>query len=132
MSTPASLVREFHEAFGVPIRTTPDLDVPERDLRRRLLAEETNEADFAIAFGDLPGAAQELADIVYVAYGAALTFGIDLDAVIAEVHRANMAKLGPDGTPVYREDGKVLKPEGWKAPDVVSVLAGSAGDSGTP
>jgi hypothetical protein len=73
--------------------------------------------------GDLQGIAQELADVVYVAYGTALTYGIPLDAVLAEVHRANMSKLDADGKPLLRDDGKVLKSELYRAPDVAAVLA---------
>lgn len=57
-----------------------------------------------------------------MAYGTALVHGIDLDAVIAEIHRANMTKLGPDGRPLLRADGKVLKGEHYRAPDVAGVL----------
>ena len=55
-------------------------------------------------------------------YGTAAVHGIDLDAVIAEVHRANMSKLGPDGRPVLRADGKVLKGDCYTPPDVAAVL----------
>ena len=72
--------------------------------------------------GDLVGIADALADIVYVAYGTALTYGIDLDAVLHEVHRSNMSKLGSDGKPLIREDGKVLKSERYFPPDIESVL----------
>lgn len=115
-------VMEFHEAFGVPVRYTPKADIPERDLRVNLVLEEVSEFCRASVDLDIVGMAQELADIVYVAYGAALTHGIDLDAVIAEVHRANMDKLGPEGKPILREDGKVLKPEGWQPPRIAEVL----------
>ena len=57
--------------------------------------------------GDLVGIADALADIVYVVYGTALTYGLDLDAVLREVHRSNMSKLGSDGKPLIRDDGKV-------------------------
>jgi predicted HAD superfamily Cof-like phosphohydrolase len=66
--------------------------------------------------------ARELADVVYVAYGTAVTYGIDLDAVLVEIHRANMSKLGPGGVPVVR-DGKVVKSEGFRPPDVAAVLS---------
>lgn len=66
--------------------------------------------------------ADALADIVYVAYGTALTYGIDLDAVLQEVHRSNMSKLGPDGRPILREDGKVLKGPGYFPPAIGEVL----------
>ena len=67
--------------------------------------------------GRLAELARELADVVYVAYGTAITHGIDLDAVIAEVHRANMSKLDVDGRPVVR-DGKVQKGPNFRPPDL--------------
>lgn len=72
--------------------------------------------------GPLDRLAHELADVVYVAYGTALVHGIDLDAVLAEIHRSNMTKIGPDGSVSRREDGKVLKGEHYEAPDVPGVL----------
>lgn len=60
--------------------------------------------------------------MVYLAYGTAAEYGIDLDAVLAEVHRANMSKLGPDGRPALREDGKVLKGDCYRPPQVADVL----------
>jgi len=61
--------------------------------------------------------------IVYVAYGAAIVYGIDLDAVFAEVHRSNMTKLDADGRVIYREDGKVLKSDRYTPPDIAGVLS---------
>lgn len=123
MSTPAECVRAFHLAFALPAREQPSQLEPDlAALRQRLLDEEVAEVGAAVAGGDLAAIAQELADVVYVAYGTALTYGIDLDAVIAEVHRANMSKLGPDGQPVYRADGKVAKGPNYQPPDVASVL----------
>ncbi|MER6571987.1 MazG nucleotide pyrophosphohydrolase domain-containing protein [Streptomyces sp. NPDC001093] len=124
MSTsPADLVREFHRAFGLDARTTPAEVDPELAAHRgELLAEEAAEvAEVAVA-GPLDKLAHELADVVYVAYGTALVHGIDLDQVIAEIHRANMSKLGPDGQVARRADGKVLKGEHYRAPDVSAVL----------
>lgn len=120
----ADLVREFHETFGLPMRDSPRLaHWPLAATRQRLLEDEVNEVDEAAKGGDLPGIAQELADVVYVAYGTALTYGIDLDAVLAEVHRANMSKLDADGEPILRADGKVLKSALYRAPDIAAVLA---------
>ncbi|WP_251095207.1 MazG nucleotide pyrophosphohydrolase domain-containing protein [Streptomyces sp. Caat 7-52] len=124
MSTsPARLVREFHHAFGLDARSTPAEVSPELAAHRgELLAEEASEvAEVAVA-GPLDRLAHELADVVYVAYGTALVHGIDLDEVIAEIHRANMSKLGPDGQVARRADGKVLKGEHYRAPDVSAVL----------
>ncbi|GGM98952.1 MazG nucleotide pyrophosphohydrolase domain-containing protein [Streptomyces fuscichromogenes] len=122
-SSPARLVREFHHAFGLDVRTTPAEVSPELAAHRgELLAEEAAEVAEVAVEGPLDRLAHELADVVYVAYGTALVHGIDLDAVLAEIHRANMSKLGPDGQVARRADGKVLKGEHYRAPDVSAVL----------
>lgn len=120
----AAAMREFHTAFNLPQRDTPSADVEPRlaDLRHTLLCDEVRELGGAAFLKDLVGVAQELADVVYVAYGTALTYGIDLDAVLAEVHRANMSKLQADGTPRMRKDGKVLKSDLYETPDIARVL----------
>ncbi|MET8951927.1 MazG nucleotide pyrophosphohydrolase domain-containing protein [Streptomyces sp. NPDC004393] len=121
--SPASLVREFHLAFGLDARTVPTEVSPELAAHRgELLAEEAAEVAEVAVTGPLDRLAHELADLVYVAYGTALVHGVDLDAVIAEIHRANMTKIGPDGTVARREDGKVLKGDHYRAPDVSAVL----------
>ncbi|MFD3583018.1 MazG nucleotide pyrophosphohydrolase domain-containing protein [Streptomyces sp. NPDC058683] len=122
-SSPARLVREFHHTFGLDARTTPAEVSPELAAHRgELLAEEAAEVAEVAVDGPLDRLAHELADVVYVAYGTALVHGIDLDAVIAEIHRSNMSKLGPDGQVARRADGKVLKGEHYRAPDVSAEL----------
>ncbi|MFF0789046.1 MazG nucleotide pyrophosphohydrolase domain-containing protein [Streptomyces spiralis] len=122
-SSPADLVREFHRAFGLDVRSTPTRVSPELGAHRgELLAEEAAEVAEVSAGGPLDRLAHELADVVYVAYGTALVHGIDLDQVIAEIHRSNMTKLGPDGQVTRRADGKVLKGDHYEAPDVSAVL----------
>ena len=121
--SPASLVREFHRAFGLDARAVPTEVSPQLAAHRgELLAEEAAEVAEVSVTGPLDRLAHELADVVYVAYGTALVHGIDLDAVIAEIHRANMTKLGPDGTVARRADGKVLKGDHYRAPDVSEIL----------
>ncbi|MFD4556137.1 MazG nucleotide pyrophosphohydrolase domain-containing protein [Streptomyces sp. NPDC058469] len=122
-SSPADLVREFHLAFGLDARRTPTEVAPDLAAHRgELLAEEAAEVAEVSVSGPLDRLAHELADVVYVAYGTALVHGVDLDAVIAEIHRANMTKIGPDGEVARRADGKVLKGEHYEAPDVSGVL----------
>ncbi|MFJ5772596.1 MazG nucleotide pyrophosphohydrolase domain-containing protein [Streptomyces sp. NPDC093094] len=122
-SSPAALVREFHEAFGLDARSTPAEVAPDlAEHRGELLAEEAAEVAEVSVSGPLDRLAHELADVVYVAYGTALVHGVDLDEVIAEIHRSNMTKLGPDGQVARRADGKVLKGEHYEAPDVSAVL----------
>ena len=121
----AGLVLAFHEAFGLTSSPVPSLDVPAElaALRLRLIDEEVGELHDAVARGDLVAIADALADITYVVYGAGLSYGIDVDAVVDEVHRANMSKLDEDGQAVRREDGKVLKSARYVPPDVARVLA---------
>ena len=115
-------VKDFHIAFGQRVGEKPELpDTKERTLRMKLLAEEMYEYTVAENENDLVEVADALADIIYIACGTAVSYGIPLDKVFAEVHRSNMAKL-VDGKPLYREDGKVMKPEGWTPPDVEGVL----------
>lgn len=122
--TPGALVLEFHQAFNLPVAYEPTVDVPPElvKLRADLLAEELSELNDAIERRDLQGIADALADAAYVLFGTALTFGIDLDVALAEVHRANMSKLGADGRPVLRGDGKVLKGPGYRPPNMELAL----------
>lgn len=120
----AVALNEFHMAFSLPIRETPGIGIDEdlAKLRVALLEEEVTEFVTASADRDLIGIADALADIVYVAYGTALTYGIDLNQVLHEVHRSNMSKLGRDGKPILRSDGKVIKSEQYFRPDITSIL----------
>jgi len=126
-------VRNFHVAFGQKVGEKPELpndgrnfNDKERMLRRKLLLEEMNEYMEAENDNDIVEIADALADIIYIACGTAVAYGIPLDDVFEEVHASNMAKL-VDGKPIYREDGKVLKPEGWQPPDIKGVLKRSHG-----
>ena len=116
-------VKDFHIAFGQRVGQSPLIpeDYNERDLRINLLEEEFKEYMNAEEKNDITEIADALADIIYIACGTAVSYGIPLDEVFTEVHRSNMAKL-VDGKPIYREDGKVMKPAGWTPPDVAGVL----------
>lgn len=117
-------VRKFHWKFNIPIASKPmHLSTPRRDLRVRLLQEEMNELRAAVDGGSVEDVADALADIVYIAIGTSLEYGIDLRTVWKEVHGSNMRKTGGG----KRADGKVLKPKGWKGPDIRSAL--SKGDA---
>ncbi|PRX63621.1 putative HAD superfamily Cof-like phosphohydrolase [Nonomuraea fuscirosea] len=124
---PMRRVAEFREVFdGVAEAGRPEV----AEQRRTLLVEEAGEAAEALTElakalrtgGDPLGAyqavAKELADVLYVTYGAADALGIDLPAVFVEVHRSNMSKLDADGRVLRRADGKVLKGAGYRPPDL--------------
>lgn len=129
-----SLVRNFHRAFDIspPSALTVD-DVLK--LRDKLIAEETLEVHGAVE--ELRNARspeelleakahllKELADLLYVTFGFAELFNLPLDEAFVEVHLNNMSKLGPSGKPIRREDGKVLKPEGFKECDLRPLIQG--------
>tara|TARA_B100000900_G_C20588330_1_gene720581 strand:- start:1140 stop:1616 length:477 start_codon:yes stop_codon:yes gene_type:complete len=117
------LVGDFMEAFGQRVElepTWPDFDT--RELRLELIAEELDELSDAVADRDMIEIADALTDLLYVVYGAGHAFGIDLDECFREVHASNMSKLGPDGRPIHREDGKVMKGPGYFKPDLENIL----------
>ena len=117
------MVKEFMETFGQDVKTNPEFpDADTCHLRLELIAEELEELYDAMAEKDIVGVADALTDILYVTYGAGHAFGINLDDCFAEVQRSNMSKLGEDGKPIYRDDGKVLKGPNYSEPDLKSVL----------
>lgn len=113
-----TLVREFHETFGHPTDPREVLF-----LRRRLIDEEFKEVMHELRSPvHKAELAKELADLLYVVYGTAEAYDIPLDAVFTEVHASNMSKVGDDGQPVRRDDGKVLKGPNYRKADVAKVL----------
>lgn len=122
---PQEMVLEFHRTYGLGIGESPSILNRTQDLidlRLRLIDEEVQELKDGLAAGDLIEVADALGDLLYVTYGAAIVFGIDLDAVVKEIHRSNMTKLGEDGKPIVREDGKILKGPHFEDPKLVRVL----------
>lgn len=122
MKTMFEMVRDFHTAFGQRVGTKPELpDANERLLRMNLMTEEYREYNNAEANNDMTNLAVELADIIYIACGTAVSYGIPLDEVFNDIHQANMNKL-IDGKVIRREDGKIKKPDGWKPADIEGIL----------
>lgn len=117
-------VREFHIKYGVPTHNVPQFPEPRRAmLRIDLIEEEFEEFQEAIYSRNLTGVADALADLLYVTYGAALEFGLDMEPIMDEVQRSNMSKLGADGLPIYSENGKVLKGPNFTPPDIQGEIA---------
>lgn len=116
-------VGDFMEAFGQRVEMEPTWpDFNTRELRLELIQEELEELSDAVADRDMIQIADALTDLLYVVYGAGHTFGLDLDECFQEVHRSNMSKLGENGRPIYREDGKVMKGPGYFEPDLEGIL----------
>jgi NTP pyrophosphatase (non-canonical NTP hydrolase) len=113
LSRAENMLKEFHERFEIVV--TPYLI----ETRRKLMAEEAQEYQDAEEEKDVVKIADALGDIVTVAYGTALCYGIDLDEVLEEIHRSNMTKDQPD-----IPGGKVKKGPGYVPPDIKKVMYG--------
>ena len=121
MMTNFEKVAEFMNAFGQTVETEPTW-TSVSELRYSLIEEELKELRQALIERDIVEVADALTDLLYVVYGAGHSFGIDLNKCFEEVHSSNMTKLGPEGKPIYREDGKVMKGPGYRAPDLKTLL----------
>lgn len=116
-------VEHFRRLMSLPMSDRPAILPAERvELHRRLIGEEFNELFEALSTGDLVGIADGGIDLIYVATGMLLDHGVPVREVFAEVQRSNISKAGPDGKPIVREDGKIIKPEGWRPPDIKGIL----------
>ena len=116
-------VGTFMKTFGQEVKTKPEFpDLDTVALRYELIKEELQELFEAMGEKDIVEVADALTDILYVTYGAGHAFGIDLDACFDEVQRSNMSKLGADGRPIYRDDGKVMKGPNYFEPDLTKFV----------
>lgn len=111
-------IKEFHYAFNVPVGESSMDDQARMDMRYALIEEEYEELTEALDTSDPVALLDALVDLCYVSIGFAVELGFDFDTAWERVHESNMDKLGPDGEPIYREDGKVLKPDHWEAPNL--------------
>lgn len=112
-------VLDFHKQFDIHIATSPTVpDENTRALRVRLIQEEFDELKEALTANDLNNIAKELADLLYVVYGTAVSCGIDMEPVFQEVQRSNMSKVGG----YKREDGKWVKPPTYSPAHIGPIL----------
>lgn len=119
MNDAQKMVQEFHEQFDIHIATAPSVPGEgTQTLRNRLIQEEFEEFQEAMHNKDLPNMAKELADLLYVVYGTAVSLGIDMEPVFQEVHRSNMSKVGGH----KREDGKWVKPPTYSPASLEAIL----------
>jgi len=119
-------VEEFHNAFGIESAKSPTVDVSEQKiiLRYNLMKEENEEYLEAAQNKDLVEVADALGDMLYILCGTILSHGMQhkISEVFEEIQRSNMSKLGSDGKPIYREDGKILKGPNYFKPNISSIL----------
>ena len=116
-------VKEFNKAMGLPMDEpwmNEDGHNPKLEgLRFSLIEEEFKEFEEAV---DKENVLKELTDLLYVVYGYAATYGLDIDTAFSRVHKSNMSKLDDNGNPVRREDGKILKGPNYKEPDLSDLV----------
>ena len=123
MTDEQSMVEEFHKKFDILVQASPtDASEETKRLRIRLIQEEFDELKESMAEGNLAALAKEMADLLYVVYGTAVSYGIDMEPVFREVHRSNLSKVGG----YKREDGKWVKPPTYSPACVEPILEAQA------
>ena len=126
MKNKISAVTAFHKAFRLVVNNTPTTEIDEATMRLRfsLMDEEIKEYLDAVKNKDLMEVADALGDMLYILCGTIITHGMQdvIDEVFEEIQQSNMSKLGADGKPIYREDGKVLKGPNYFRPDIAKIL----------
>ena len=119
-------VKEFHKAFKLDYLDKPkaDLGIDKNKLRFNLMKEENEEYFEAANNNDMVEVADALGDMLYILWGTIIEHGMQhkIDEIFREIQNSNMSKLGADGSPIYREDGKVLKGPNYFKPDIEGIL----------
>jgi len=119
-------VKTFHNAFGIKnnYKAVAKLDKEIFVLRHKLMHEENEEYLEACENGDLVEIADALGDMMYILCGTILAHGLQdkIEDIFEEIQRSNMSKLGSDGNPIYREDGKIMKGPNYFKPDIKKMV----------
>jgi predicted HAD superfamily Cof-like phosphohydrolase len=123
---PIEAVTKFHESFGLGIEHTPKADLLKNisELRFNLMKEENEEYLQAVQDEDLIEIGDALGDMLYILCGTIIAHGFQdkIESIFDEIQRSNMSKLGADGKPIYRKDGKVMKGPNYFKPDLKKIL----------
>ncbi len=126
MQKQLSAVKLFHETYGLGVsdEIKADLGTFKNELRFNLMKEENEEYLEAVQNNDIIEVADALGDMLYILCGTILEHGLQhkIEAVFDEIQRSNMSKLGEDGKPIYREDGKVMKGPNYFKPNFEAIL----------
>ncbi len=126
MKNKLKAVQEFHEVFGLDFEQKPIAALPKAKLKLRfdLMAEENEEYLMAAKNNDIVEVADALGDMLYILCGTILEHGMqyEIEEIFNEIQRSNMSKLGADGKPIYREDGKVLKGPNYFKPNILKII----------
>lgn len=127
MKNSLKAVQEFHKSFGLGIQHKPVAKLSDQKLKLRfdLMAEENEEYLEAAKNNDLIEVADALGDMLYILCGTILEHGMQykIEEVFSEIQRSNMSKLGKNGKPIYREDGKVMKGPDYFKPNISEIIS---------
>ena len=123
---PIEAVTKFHESYGLGIEHTPKANLPKNisELRFNLMKEENEEYLQATRDEDLIEIGDALGDMLYILCGTIIAHGFQdkMESIFDEIQRSNMSKLGADGKPIYRKDGKVMKGPNYFKPDLKKII----------
>lgn len=125
MEQQIKMVSEFHQTFKQSQSDTPVLLSSEESVLRHVLGkEELDEYIIAVGEENMIEILDSLADQLYILFGTICKHGLQNHIIPAFnlVHQNNMSKLGPDGNPILREDGKIIKPQGFKKVELTDIL----------
>ena len=126
MKKQLNAVKDFHDKFGLSYNYSPTVELEKKiiELRFNLMKEENEEYFEAANNNDMVEVADALGDMLYILCGTIIEHGMQykIDEIFSEIQNSNMSKLGADGNPIYREDGKVLKGPNYFKPDIKGIL----------
>ena len=119
-------VKLFHKKFNINYLNYPKANIPEeiKELRFKLMEEENLEYLKACKENDIVEIADALGDMLYILCGTIISHGLQnkIEEIFQEIQNSNMSKLGDNGKPIYRDDGKVLKGPNYFKPDIRKIL----------
>ena len=119
-------VKLFHKKFNINYLNEPKANIPDeiKELRFKLMEEENLEYLKATKENDIVEIADALGDMLYILCGTIISHGLQnkIEEIFQEIQSSNMSKLGDDGMPIYREDGKVMKGPNYFKPDIRKIL----------
>ena len=121
MKKQMNAVKDFHDTFGLSYNDSPTVDLEKKiiELRYNLMKEENEEYIEAARKNDIIEVADALGDMLYILCGTIIEHGMSdiIEDVFDEIQKSNMSKLGADGKPIYRKDGKVMKGPNYFKPN---------------
>ena len=119
-------VKIFHEVYNLSYKDSPvaDIGIDKINLRFKLMEEENQEYLEAAKNNDIIEVADALGDMLYILCGTIIEHGMQdkIEEIFDEIQKSNLSKLGDDGKPIYRNDGKVMKGPNYFKPKISEIL----------